>query len=348
MKGALDPCCRRTSCAGAPGRGMERAGARARHRRGHRRSTSLRPRSRDSGDRSTHLAAEDPVASPQQKSSSRKLALGREVTPVLLRSRTSWPRTTRDRLGRRTREQTDITARRRPDDPAAGIQHFTPRRRRCAAPAPAVGRTRTAPASAARMRSMSLEDRPQVRAHRRRGRAGRRRRRPRRRSRRAGRRTAAGGVLVQAEPAGPVEVALGRGDGRSRRCAWPLSRSRPGGTPRRGRRTPPGRCPAPAAGRGWPAARRPRRGRARRAGRPARPARRPRAGTARRRPGPGRPARRTSPTCGKTCTRPSSASRIRLSRTGVRLTPSAAASSFSDSAAPGGSSRVSTLRRSVS
>src|SRR4051794_10755190 len=39
---------------------------------------------------------------------------------------------------------------------------------------------------------------------------------------------------------------------------------------------------------------------------------------------------------------------MRLSRTGVRLTPSAAASSFSDSAAPGGSSSVSTFRRRVS
>ena len=54
------------------------------------------------------------------------------------------------------------------------------------------------------------------------------------------------------------------------------------------------------------------------------------------------------PTCGKTCTRPSSDSRMRLSRTGVRLTPSAAASSFSDSALPGGSSSVSILVRSVS
>src|SRR3954451_3588812 len=39
---------------------------------------------------------------------------------------------------------------------------------------------------------------------------------------------------------------------------------------------------------------------------------------------------------------------MRLSRTGVRLTPSAAASSFSDSAAPGGSSSVRTFRRRVS
>ena len=38
---------------------------------------------------------------------------------------------------------------------------------------------------------------------------------------------------------------------------------------------------------------------------------------------------------------------IQLGRTGVRLTPSTAASSFSDSAVPGGSLSVSTLRRSV-
>jgi hypothetical protein len=56
--------------------------------------------------------------------------------------------------------------------------------------------------------------------------------------------------LLQPEPPGPVGGLADTTVDHARSC--PLSRSRPCGTPRPGRRTPRGRSPVPAAGRGWP------------------------------------------------------------------------------------------------
>ncbi len=143
-----------------------------------------------------------------------------------------------------------------------------------------------------------VEDRPQVRAHRVAGARGGRRPRPPGRSRRAGRRTTRGEVSLS-----PSRRARSRWPladttvDHARSC--PLSRSRPwwnaSSRSKNSSRPIPG---CALLGRGWPAARPRRPGRARPARRPARRARRPRGGTGRRARGPGRRARRTSPPAG--------------------------------------------------
>ena len=122
---------------------------------------------------------------------------------------------------------------------------------------------------------------------------------PPRRSPRAGRRTAPGVVCLQPEPAGPVEVALGRHHGRPRPRvpAQPQQAVVERLVEREELLEVDVRAPAAGQVRAQLGA--PRRGRAPRAGRRVRRARRPRAGTARRRRGPGRPARRTTPPAGR-------------------------------------------------